>query len=60
MLYVLDTHVLIWYFIGSTRLKRAVKEKIEEIRSTGGRLLVPANDRTCESTDDCGEEEGCI
>jgi len=41
MLYVLDTHVLIWYFIGSTRLKRAVKEKIEEIRNAGGRLLVP-------------------
>jgi len=41
MLYVLDTHVLIWYFIGSIRLKRAVKEKIEEIRNTGGRLLVP-------------------
>jgi PIN domain nuclease of toxin-antitoxin system len=41
MLYILDTHVLIWYFIGSTRLTRAVKEKIEEVRSMGGRLLVP-------------------
>ena len=41
MIYVLDTHILIWYFIGSRRLKRELKEKIDEIRNKGGRLLVP-------------------
>lgn len=41
MIYVLDTHVLIWYFMGSKRLKKKLKEKIEEVRNTGGRLLVP-------------------
>ena len=41
MIYVFDTHVLIWYFIGSKRLKRKLKDKIEEVRNTGGRLLVP-------------------
>jgi len=41
MIYVLDTHVLIWYFIGSKRLKREFKEKIDEVRNKGGRLLVP-------------------
>jgi len=41
MVYVMDTHVLIWYFIGSKRLKRELKEKIEGIRNEGGRLLVP-------------------
>ena len=40
MVYVMDTHVLIWYFIGSKRLKRELKEKIEGIRNEGGRLLV--------------------
>lgn len=41
MIYILDTHVLIWYFIGSNRLKRTLKEKIDEVRNRGGRLLVP-------------------
>lgn len=41
MIYVVDTHVLIWYFIGSKRLKRELKEKIDEVRNAGGRLLVP-------------------
>jgi len=41
MIYVLDTHVLIGYFIGSKRLKRKLREKIEEVRNAGGRLLVP-------------------
>jgi PIN domain nuclease of toxin-antitoxin system len=40
-LYVVDTHVLIWYFTGSTRLKLALREKIDEIRNRNGRLLVP-------------------
>ena len=35
MVYVMDTHVLIWYFIGSKRLKRELEEvmrtKIPEI-----------------------------
>ena len=41
LLYVVDTHVLIWYFTGSTRLLPALKERIERARSQGGRLLVP-------------------
>ena len=41
MIFALDTHILIWYFIGSKRLKRKLKEKIEEVRNAGGRLLVP-------------------
>src|SRR4030042_4160371 len=41
MLYVLDTHVLIWYFIGSKRLQKKLKEKIDVVRNSGGRLLVP-------------------
>lgn len=39
-LYVVDTHVLIWYFTGSKRLKLALREKIDEIRNRNGRLLV--------------------
>ena len=41
VLYVLDTHVLIWYFTGSRRLKQQLKELIDHVRSAGGRLLVP-------------------
>lgn len=41
MLYVFDTHVLIWYFIGSRRLRVELKERIDETRRQGGRLLVP-------------------
>ena len=41
MLYILDTHVLIWYFIGSNRLHPKLREKIDTIRTQGGRLLVP-------------------
>lgn len=40
-LYVIDTHVLIWYFIGSKRLKPALREKIDDVRNRNGRLLVP-------------------
>jgi PIN domain nuclease of toxin-antitoxin system len=40
-LYVIDTHVLIWYFTGSKRLKLALREKIDDIRNRNGRLLVP-------------------
>jgi len=40
-IYVLDTHVLIWYFTGSKRLKTGIKEKIDEIRNKGDPLLVP-------------------
>ncbi|MBI3245004.1 MAG: PIN domain-containing protein [Deltaproteobacteria bacterium] len=40
-LYVVDTHVLIWYFTGSKRLKPVLREKIDEIRNSNGRLLVP-------------------
>src|SRR5258706_12473647 len=40
-LYVVDTHVLIWYFAGSKRLKPALREKIDEVRNRNGRLLVP-------------------
>lgn len=40
-LYVLDTHVLIWYFTGSARLPEELKIRIDQIRLQGGRLLVP-------------------
>jgi len=40
-LYVLDTHVVIWYFIGSRRLRSGLKDKIDETRNSNGRLLVP-------------------
>ena len=40
-LYVIDTHVLIWYFTGSKRLKPALREKVDDIRNRNGRLLVP-------------------
>jgi PIN domain nuclease of toxin-antitoxin system len=40
-LYVVDTHVLIWYFTGSKRLKPALRKRIDEIRNRNGRLLVP-------------------
>lgn len=39
--YVLDTHVLIWYFVGSDQLRSRQKEKIEQVRSHGGQLLIP-------------------
>jgi len=39
--YVLDTHVLIWYFVGSDRLRSRQKEKIEQVRNRGGHLLIP-------------------
>jgi PIN domain nuclease of toxin-antitoxin system len=41
MLYVVDTHVLIWYFIGSKRLQQRLQERIDETRRQGGRLLIP-------------------
>ena len=41
LLYVLDTHVLIWYFIGSKRLTAEVKERIDGTLREGGCLLVP-------------------
>ena len=40
-LYVLDTHILIWYFIGSKRLPRKAKEIIDSCLSGNGFLLVP-------------------
>lgn len=41
ILYVLDTHVLIWYFTGSKHLHKKLKESIDATRARGGRLLVP-------------------
>lgn len=41
MLYVVDTHVLIWYFTGSKRLCKELKEKIDALRHEGGCLLIP-------------------
>lgn len=41
MLYVLDTHVLIWYFTGSARLSPEARDIIDQVRQQGGRLLVP-------------------
>jgi len=39
--YVLDTHILVWYFTGSQRLKSIIKNQIDKIRQQGGNLLVP-------------------
>lgn len=41
MLYVIDTHVLIWYFTGNRRLSEDVRNTIDQVRQLGGRLLVP-------------------
>lgn len=41
MIYVLDTHVLIWYFIGSSRLHKELRKRIDKTRKEGGLLLVP-------------------
>jgi PIN domain nuclease of toxin-antitoxin system len=41
ILYVLDTHVIIWYFIGSKRLYRGLRERIDATRNQGGCLLIP-------------------
>jgi PIN domain nuclease of toxin-antitoxin system len=41
MLYVLDTHVLVWYFTGSARLSPEARNIIDQVRQQGGRLLVP-------------------
>mgnify|MGYP001594432370 CR=1 FL=1 len=40
-IYVLDTHILIWYFIGSKRLHRKLKDTVEKVRNEDGRLLIP-------------------
>lgn len=41
MLYVIDTHVLIWYFTGNKRLPDDLKMTIDQVRQQGGRILVP-------------------
>jgi PIN domain nuclease of toxin-antitoxin system len=41
MLYVLDTHVLVWYFTGNARLSSEARDLIDNVRQQGGRLLVP-------------------
>ena len=41
MNYVLDTHILVWYFVGSKRLKLKAMEAIDRCRLSGGKLLVP-------------------
>lgn len=41
MLYVLDTHVLVWYFTGSARLSPGARDIIDQVRQQGGRLLIP-------------------
>lgn len=41
LLWVLDTHVLIWYFTGNRRLPDEMRELIDQTRQLGGRLLVP-------------------
>jgi hypothetical protein len=40
-LYIIDTHVLVWYFLGSPRLKGELKERIDDTRNRSGRILVP-------------------
>lgn len=39
--YVVDTHALIWYFIGSKKLTRSARQAMEGCRRRGGRLLIP-------------------
>ena len=41
MSYVLDTHILIWYFIGSKRLEKAAKTAIDKCLEKGDKLLIP-------------------
>ena len=41
LLYIIDTHILIWYFTGSKRLSEELKHTIDRVREQGGRLLVP-------------------
>lgn len=38
---MIDTHILVWYFTGSERLSEEMKERIDRIRGSGGRILVP-------------------
>jgi PIN domain nuclease of toxin-antitoxin system len=40
-LYVLDTHILIWYFIGSKRLPDQAKQIIDDCLAGKGVLLIP-------------------
>ena len=40
-IYVLDTHVLILYFIGSKRLHKKLRDTIDRVRNKDGRLLIP-------------------
>lgn len=39
--FVIDTHVLIWYFTGNKRLSSDLKMTIDQARQQGGRILVP-------------------
>lgn len=39
--FVIDTHVLIWYFTGNKRLSSDLKMTIDQARHQGGRILVP-------------------
>lgn len=41
MLYVLDTHVLVWYFTGNARLSPEARDIIDLVRQQQGRLLIP-------------------
>ncbi len=41
ILWLLDTHVLIWYFTGNKRLSEEMRNLIDQVRLEGGRLLVP-------------------
>ena len=58
-LYVVDTHVLIWYFIGSKRLQKKLKEKIDagpEFR----RATVSSDHRFSRSLRYCRKKDGWI
>lgn len=41
MIYVIDTHVLIWYFTGNKRLSNELIRTIDQARQEDGSLLVP-------------------
>lgn len=40
LLAVIDTHALVWYFVGNDRLPSTIKDQVDQARRTG-RILVP-------------------
>jgi hypothetical protein len=59
MLYVLDTHVLIWYFIGSHRLHPKLREKIG-YHSDSRRPLISSHYRLSRGIGYCRKRAGRV